>query len=342
MEIEKIETNLKRKLLLHSSHVKFHTNDRRIETSIIRVNSEFTFQEILGFGGALTESSCYILSKINKDLSNQILEEYFSKDKLNYNFCRISIGSCDFSLNSYSYSYENDLSDFTIHRDMKYVIPIIKTAQKLNKKLQILSSPWSPPAFMKDNHSLIGGGRLLPQYKKLWVEYLVKYVLSYQNQGIPIHYMTIQNEPNAKQIWESCNYSSSEEADLLKNYLSPIFRKKGIHTRFLIWDHNKDVILERSIQTLIDNNTLDYSSGIAFHWYTGGHFDSLEKLHQLFPNQLLFHTEGCTGYSHFRPQDEQANAEMYAYEIIEDFNHGVNSFIDWNIVLDFKRRSKSR
>lgn len=80
-------------------------------------------------------------------------------------------------------------------------------------------------------------------------------------------------------------------------------------------------------------------NGIAFHWYTGGHFDSLEKLHTLFPQLLLFHTEGCTGYSHFKAQDELNNAEMYAYEIIEDFNHGVNAFIDWNLVLDYKRWS---
>lgn len=82
-------------------------------------------------------------------------------------------------------------------------------------------------------------------------------------------------------------------------------------------------------------------NGIAFHWYTGGHFASLEELHHLFPNHLLFHTEGCTGYSHFKSQDELLNAEMYAHEIIEDFNHGTNAFIDWNMVLDFKRRSKS-
>ena len=75
-------------------------------------------------------------------------------------------------------------------------------------------------------------------------------------------------------------------------------------------------------------------NGIAFHWYTGGHFDSLETLHHLFPTLLLFHT-------HFKPQDELFNAEMYAYEIMEDFNHGVNAFIDWNLVLDFKRWSES-
>lgn len=264
MEIEKIETNLKRNLLIHYSRVKSFPNSKNMENRIIRINPELTFQKNLGFGGALTESSCYVLSTIDKDMSNRILEEYFSKDKLNYTFCRISIASCDFSLDSYSYSYKKDLSDFKIDRDLKYVIPIIKKAQKFNYNLQFLSSPWSPPYFMKDNHSLIGGGKLLPQYKKLWAEYLVKYVLNYQSQGIPIHYMTIQNEPNAKQIWESCTYSSSEEADLLKNYLFPTFKRNGLNTQFFIWDHNKDIILERSIETLIDHNALDYAKRNRF------------------------------------------------------------------------------
>lgn len=339
MEIEKIETNLKRNLKLHSSSVKFSSNSKKIENQMIRICSEFTFQEILGFGGALTESSCYVLNTIDKNLSNQILDEYFSKDKLNYQFARISIGSCDFSLKSYSYSYENDLSDFSIKQDLKYVMPIIKSAQNRNSFLKFVASPWSPPAFMKDNHRLSGGGKLLPQYRKLWAEYLVKYVHEYRRQGIPISYMTVQNEPEAKQIWESCLYSASEEADLLKNYLYPTFKKNSLNTKFLIWDHNKDKVLERALGTLMDNQALNCASGIAFHWYTGGHFESLEYLRQLFPNLLLFHTEGCTGYSHFNPRDELANAEMYAYEILEDFNHGVNAFIDWNLVLNHKRRS---
>lgn len=259
MEIEKIETNLKRNLLLHSSHVKFSSHPKNIENQIIRINPDFTFQKILGFGGAFTESSCYVLSHLKEDIRNQILDEYFSKDQLNYQFGRVSIGSCDFSLKSYSYSYQNDLSDFSIRRDLEYVIPILKLAQKRNNSLQFIASPWSPPAFMKSNHSLLGGGKLLPQSKKLWVEYLVKYVHSYQKQGISIPYMTIQNEPKAKQIWESCLYSSSEEADLLKNYLYPTFQKHGFSTQFFIWDHNKDMILERSIETLIQNHALDYA-----------------------------------------------------------------------------------
>lgn len=264
MEIEKIETNLKRNLKLHSSVVKFIPDAKKIESQVIQVNPQFTFQEILGFGGALTESSCYLLNTIDKKLSNQILDEYFLKDNLNYQFGRLSIGSCDFSLKSYSYSYQDDLSDFSIKQDLKYVIPIIKSAQKRNAFLKFVASPWSPPAFMKDNHNLYHGGKLLSQYKKLWAEYLVKYVTSYQAQGIPISYMSIQNEPNAKQIWESCLYSALEEAELLKNYLYPIFQKNHLSTQFFIWDHNKDCILERAMQTLVKGNALNCASRYCF------------------------------------------------------------------------------
>lgn len=264
MEIEKIETNLKRNLWLHSSRMKFSSPSKRKENQVISIHPEFTFQEFLGFGGALTESSCYVLSKLDNNLADEILNEYFTKEKLNYQFARISIGSCDFSLDSYSYSNKNDLSDFSINRDLRYVIPIIKSAQKRNINLKLLASPWSPPAFMKDNHHLFGGGKLLPSYKKLWVEYLIKYVQSYESHGIPISYMTLQNEPNATQIWESCLYSSADEADLLKNYLFPMFQKNGIHTQFLIWDHNKDMILERSMETLIEYNALNYAKRNCF------------------------------------------------------------------------------
>lgn len=270
MKVQKIETNLKRNLLLHSSYVKFSLGGKETENQVIRINPEITFQEILGFGGAFTESSCYVLSNIDKKLANQILDEYFLESNLNYQFGRISIGSCDFSLDSYSYSYKKDLSDFSIERDRKYVIPTIKLAQMRNRNLKILASPWSPPAFMKSNGSLLKGGKLLPQFKQLWAEYLVKFAYAYQTNGIPISYMTIQNEPNAKQIWESCLYDSLEEADLLKNYIFPTFKRNGLNTQFLIWDHNKDIVLERALQTLIDGNSLydvnRYSFSLVYGW----------------------------------------------------------------------------
>lgn len=141
---------------------------------------------------------------------------------------------------------------------------MIKSSQKRNANLKLIASTWSPPAFMKDNHNLYGGGKLLASYKKLWSQYLIKFVQSYEKQGVPISYMTLQNEPNAKQIWESCLYTSEEEADLLKNYLFPTFQKNGIGTQFLIWDHNKDRILERSIETLIDYQAFSYAKRNSF------------------------------------------------------------------------------
>lgn len=213
---------------------------------------------------------------------------------------------------------------------------MIQSAQKRNRSLQFLASPWSPPSFMKDNHQLTLGGKLLPKFQETWANYLVNYVKEYQKLGIPISYMTIQNEPNAIQPWESCLYSGEEEANLLKDYLFPIFQKNYLQTKFFLWDHNKEKLLDRSIESLVTHNSFDYAAGIAFHWYSGEHFENIELTHQLFPDKLLFHTEGCTGYSHFKESDMLWNSELYASEIIGDFNHGIHGFIDWNLLLDYQ------
>ena len=335
MNITKIETNIKRNLYLHTTENIPISSNGKPENNILIVYPEITYQKLLGFGGALTDSSCYVLKNLSTNLYNNILDEYFMESGLNYSICRLSIGSSDFSKSSYSYSNTNDLSDFNINEDTKYIIPVIKSALQKKASLKFLSTPWSPPAFMKDNKSLYKGGKLLDKYKKLWAEYLVKYVQEYQKQNINIDYMTIQNEPQATQTWESCIYTAKEEADFLKQYLFPIFRKNKINTQFLIWDHNKDNILNNVQDILVTNGALDYTAGIAFHWYTGTHFENIKLLNEIFPDKLLMHTEGCTGYSKFKPKDELFNANMYAEEIIGDLNAGTNAFIDWNMVLDY-------
>lgn len=337
MKITKIETNIKRGLYLQETQVNnLKPYNDKIENSVLNIYPSITYQPLIGFGGAFTGSSCYVLNNIDEKIENKILDEYFGQDGLNYNFCRLTIGSSDFSPKSYSYSNKKDLSDFNINEDKKAIIPTIKKAQNINPNIKFLASPWSPPSFMKDNKMLYLGGKLKDKYKSLWADYLVKYVNAYKNENINIDYMTIQNEPNATQVWESCRYSAEDEANLLKQYLFPTFKKNDLATKFLIWDHNKDNIVNRCTDTLVKYGALDYVAGIAFHWYTGSHFENLKILHDIFPNKLLIHTEGCTGYSKFKPQDELFNAQMYANEIIGDLNSGVNGFIDWNIVLDYK------
>ena len=264
------------------------------------------------------------------------MQEYFGEDGINYNFCRLPIASSDFSRKSYSYSQKQDLSDFSVEKDKEYIIPTIKKAQKINSQIKFLSSPWSPPKFMKSNKMLILGGKLEQKYKEQWIEYIIKYITEYKKENINIDYMTIQNEPNAVQIWESCLYTPEEEADLAINKLYPKLRENNLDTKILIWDHNKEKLFDRAMKEINNNKALEAISGIAFHWYTGDHFENISLIRELLPGKLLIHTEGCTGYSNFNKNDEVKNAEIYGHDIIGDLNAGVQGYIDWNMILDNK------
>lgn len=336
MNILKFETNYKRKLFFNKSNSSYKNYSEKIENEIINIYPEIKYQSIIGFGGAFTEATGYSLSQLPKETQEQLINEYFSENFANYSLCRLPIGSSDFSQKSYSYSNKSDLSDFSIEKDKKYIIETIKNAQRINPNIKFLASPWSPPKFMKSNKMLVLGGKLLDRYKQTWANYLVKYIKEYKKENINIDYITVQNEPNAIQVWESCLYSPDEEKDFVTNYLYPTFKVNHINTKILIWDHNKEKLYSRTKQELNTNKSLEAISGIAFHWYTGDHFENIKLIHEFFPGKLLIHTEGCTGYSKFNPNDEVHNAEIYAHDILGDLNSGVNGYIDWNMVLDYR------
>ena len=264
------------------------------------------------------------------------MKDYFSPNGLNYSLCRTHIGSCDFCLKSYSYLYNEDINTFSIEHDKKYLIPMIKNALKINSNIKLLASPWSPPSFMKDNHRLILGGKLLQKYYDLYSLYLAKYIEEYKKENINIHYLSIQNEPSFAAPWESCIYTPEEETSLISNYIIPCFNRRNIKTKLLVWDHNKEKILNRANIYFKNNSNFNNISGIAFHWYSGDYFEELELINKLYPNKLLIHTEGCTGYSKFKKSDEVNNAEIYSHDIIGNLNSGANGFIDWNMVLNYK------
>lgn len=332
MEITKIETNKDKNLYHNISKVNFKHNNGRLEKQIVHIYPEIEYQEFLGFGAAITESAGYAYSLLPDEKKKEFINDMFSN--LNYSLCRLTIGSCDFSLNSYSYSNKKDLSDFSIERDLKYVVPMVKDALIVNPNIRFLASPWSPPRFMKNTKILCLGGCLKDKYKQLYADYLVKYIQTYKDQGINIDYMTIQNEPEAIQIWESCLYTADEEADFLVNYLYPTFERNGISTKILVYDYNKDDLFLRASSQFKDEKVRDYASGIAFHWYSGNHFENISLCREMFPEKLLFHTEGCFGLT---PDNPYANE--YAHDIAEDLNTGVNGYIDWNILLDSKGRT---
>lgn len=335
-------TNLR---LTNTGNLKFSNVKQPLETqTCIFVNPNKTFQTILGIGGAITDASAEVFAKLPKDKQQELLNAYYSKEKgIGYSLIRTNIHSCDFSSGSYTYVEEGDkeLKTFSIDHDRKFKIPLIKKAiETAGGKVTFYASPWSPPAFMKDNNNMLKGGKLLPEFYQPWANYYVKFINAYQKEGIPVWGLTVQNEPMATQKWESCIYTAEEERDFLKKYLGPTLKKAGLgDKKITVWDHNRDLITQRASTILDDAEANKYVWGIGFHWYeswSGGEqmYENVGKVHEMFPNKNLLFTEGCV--ESFKAEKYQLwkNGERYGKSMINDFNNGTVGWTDWNILLD--------
>ena len=274
---------------------------------------------------------------MSSEKRQEVISAYYDKNEgLNYNLGRVHIHSCDFALGNYTYVEDNDakLETFSIDHDRELIIPLIKDAfEKRGEPLKILASPWSPPAWMKSNGMMNKGGYLLKEHYDTWAKYYVKFIEEYEKENIPIWGLTVQNEPEAVQTWDSCIYTEFEERDFVKNHLGPLLHDKGYENKkLLIWDHNRDMIVRRAKGVLDDKDASKYVWGIGFHWYVSEDFHNLSKVHELFPDKHFLFTEGCQeGGVHLGSWD---TGERYARNIIGDFNNWNRGFLDWNITLD--------
>ncbi|HRQ31372.1 MAG TPA: glycoside hydrolase family 30 protein, partial [Saprospiraceae bacterium] len=309
----------------------------------IFVEPDKTFQTFLGIGGAITDASAEVYAKLSPEKQTQLMEAYFDKNEGNaYTVIRTNMNSCDFSSDMYTYvsDGDKDLMSFNIEHDKKFKIPMIKQAVKLAPDSKLYFSPWSPPAYMKSNKNMLKGGALLPEYFDTWARYYVKFIESYKKEGLDFWGLTIQNEPMATQIWESCIYTAEEERDFLKDHLGPTLAKNGLgNKKIIIWDHNRDLITQRVNTILEDKKAAQYVWGVGFHWYenwTGGNmmFDNVGEVNLLYPEKNLIFTEGCADSYHPDRLHSWTNAEKYGRSMINDFNKGTVAWTDWNILLD--------
>ena len=303
------------------------------ENLLICLFPEIEYQEIKGFGGAFTEAASTTLDKLSRENREKIMKLYFDKEEgIGYNMGRVHINSCDFSLGNYTCVEENDetLETFNIERDKASVIPMIKDAMKYGK-MPVFASPWSPPAYMKTNGEMNHGGKLKKEYWELWSEYYVKFVEAYRNEGIDVFGITVQNEPNATQRWDSCIYTAEEERDFVKNHLGEKMKKIGAKVMF--WDHNKERVIKRAKVMMDDPESAKYIDGIAVHWYTGDHFEQLDMFHKLYPETDIIFSEGCYEYCK-GAADTVKIGEKYAHDMIGNFNNYCNTFCDWNLILN--------
>jgi glucosylceramidase len=305
----------------------------------IFVDPSKTFQTVIGIGGALTDASAETFYKLPEDKQQEILKAYFDpQNGIGYTLGRTHIHSCDFSSESYTYVKDGDkeLKSFDIAHDLKYRIPFIKQAiTTAGTNFTLFISPWSPPAWMKDNNSMLHGGKLKPEYYETWARYYGKFIQAYEKEGVPIWGLTVQNEPMASQTWESCIYTAEEERDFVKNYLGPALRKAGLKDKkIIIWDHNRSLMYERASVVLDDPAAAKYVWGVGFHWYVGDNFENVKRVKEAYPQTHLLFTEGCNGPYDTSKIDDWQWGELYGKSMVNDFNNGAEGWTDWNVLLD--------
>ena len=261
--------------------------DKQVEEHVIGIYPSYEFQIIEGFGCAMTESACYLLSQMNPETRKKALCGWFADSGIAARFVRIHIDSCDYALSQYQ-AVEDPLADpelnsFTIERDKEYIIPIMNEVLEITgKRLSVLLSPWSPPAqwksppeLSKNDMNIYGGmfgevdfsksgrcfgGRLKEEFYGSWAKYLVKYVQAYLEEGIPVTMLSVQNEANAATMWDSCVWSGEQEKHFLRDYLYPQMKAAGLTERvgLYIWDHNKERMVEH-IDAVMDETIMDRS-----------------------------------------------------------------------------------
>ncbi len=294
-------------------------------------------QRIEGFGGAFTEAAAYNYQKLPQNKREAFMQAYFGEQGLRYSVGRTHMGSCDFALGNYAcISSEND-PVFNTQRDETYLLPMLRDAgAAAGKPIGLLLSPWSPPAFMKTNGDMNHGGKLRAEYRTLWADCMARHVAFYRAQGCDVRMVSIQNEPAATQVWDSCLYSGAEEGKFAAFLHKALDAADCADVKILAWDHNKDIFVYRAEETLSVAGAEQNVDGFGIHWYTGDHFEAVRAVKQRWPEKNIWFTEGCVEYSRFDGMTPQQKAEMYAHDILGNLNAGISGSIDWNLLLDSK------
>ena len=304
----------------------------------VLVNTERAFQSIEGFGGAFTEAAAVNWLALGSARGEQVLKAYFDRAMGHgYSLCRVHMGSCDFALGNYAHVETPDdlaLESFSIERDRQALLPFILAAQRIARApIKLLASPWSPPAWMKTTGRMNDGGKLRADCRRAWARCYARFIAAYEAEGVPIWGVSVQNEPMATQRWDSCLYSAEEERDFVRDFLGPELEAAGLsRIRIVVWDHNRDLMVERANTIYSDPAAARYVWGTGFHWYGEDHFDHVQQVHDAWPDKQLLFTEGCQeGGPHHGSWEL---GERYARSMVNDLNRWAVGWIDWNLLLD--------
>lgn len=302
----------------------------------IDVDSTQSFQTIDGFGFTLTGGSADLINSLSASSRQALLTELFSaaNNGIGISYLRISIGASDLSSSVFSYDdmpagqTDPTLANFSISREETSLIPVLKEILLINPAIKILGSPWSPPTWMKDNNSSIGGS-LLPAYYGVYANYFVKYIQAMQARGIRLDAITIQNEPLHGGNNPSMVMLAAQQASFIKNNLGPAFQAAGITTKIIVWDHNCDNPAY-PIDVLNDAAAKAYVDGSAFHLY-GGNITALSQVHSMHPDKNVYFTEQYTSSTGSFDGDLRWHMKNV---VIGSMRNWSRNALEWNLAND--------
>lgn len=299
----------------------------------IQIDPSQVFQTIDGFGYTLTGGSVEVINQLNASKKQELLNDLFSTTGIGVSYLRISIGASD--LNSEVFSYDDlpsgqtdpTLAQFSLTKDQA-LIQMLKDILAINPNIKILATPWSPPVWMKDNGSSIGGS-LKAEYYGVYAQYFVKYIQAMQAQGIKIDAITPQNEPLHPGNNPSMYMSATDQAAFIKNNLGPAFQAANITTKIIAYDHNCDNPAY-PLAVLNDTAANPFVDGSAFHLYAGD-ISALSTVHNLFPNKNVYFTEQWTSSAGNFGGDLEWHTKNV---IIGSMRNWSRNALEWNVAND--------
>ena len=305
--------------------------------NVIALKPEEKFQEILGFGAAFTDASCYIFNQLSADAREQLFHELFHPSELGLNVCRTCIGASDYSTELYSFDEgepDPELKRFSIDHDRAYLLPSLRQARKVNPDLFLFSSPWSPPGWMKASGSMLGGS-MRKKYYASYAQYFLKFLQAYAAEGVPIQAVTSQNEVDTDQDGRmpACLWGQEYEIEFVKGHLGPVLREHGIPAKIWLLDHNYN-LWGRVICELDDPDVRKYANAVAWHGYAGG-ASMMSKAHDAHPDADMHWTEGGPDYT---SPDYATDWAKWGHTFTEALRNWCQSLTGWNLALDEKGR----
>jgi len=299
----------------------------------LQLNPSTKFQEILGFGGAFTDATCYTFNQLASTAREQLFHELFHPSEVGLSTGRICVGSSDYSTRLYSYDdgeADPDLTRFSIDHDREYILPMLRQARQANPDLFLFSTPWSPPGWMKFNNSMLGGS-MRNHYFAVYAKYYLKFLQGYAAEGVPVQALTSQNEVDTDQDGRmpACIWGQEYEIEFVRDHLGPLLESSGQQTKIWILDHNYN-LWGRAMCTLQDTKLRKYSNAVAWHGYYGTP-DMMSKVHDAYPEAEMHWTEGGPDYTDPGYLTDWCKWGGIFSDVLNNWCRSVTA---WNLALD--------